>query len=191
MEAPFFLYFILESVIGFVFKYIYMLLYFVYLYMAIYLSARSSPTLCDPVDCIPPGSSVHGILQARILDWVAMPSSRASLWHRNWTQVFFIGGRFFTLWATKEASKNTGLGCHFLLQEISPTQGISLKKKKKEACLLPKETYKNTKDGEPSFDLFLLKIRGEIFLLGLSELPFYARVMFFTVHICVLCCLGF
>ena len=35
-------------------------------------------TLCDPVDCSPPGSSVHGILQARILEWVAMPSSRRS-----------------------------------------------------------------------------------------------------------------
>ena len=39
-------------------------------------SLQSSPTLCDPVDCSPPGSSVHGILQARILEWVAMPSSR-------------------------------------------------------------------------------------------------------------------
>ena len=36
------------------------------------------PTLCDPMDCSPPGSSVHGILQARILEWVAMPSSRGS-----------------------------------------------------------------------------------------------------------------
>ena len=36
--------------------------------------AQSYPTFCDPVDCIPPGSSVHGILQARILEWVAMPS---------------------------------------------------------------------------------------------------------------------
>ena len=34
------------------------------------------PTLCDPMDCSPPGSSVHGILQAKILEWVAMPSSR-------------------------------------------------------------------------------------------------------------------
>ena len=41
--------------------------------------AQSCPTLCDPVDCSPPGSSVHGILQARILDWVAMPSSRGDL----------------------------------------------------------------------------------------------------------------
>ena len=37
---------------------------------------NSCPTLCDPVDCSPPGSSVHGILQARALEWVAMPSSR-------------------------------------------------------------------------------------------------------------------
>ena len=39
---------------------------------------QSCPTLCDPMDCSPPGSSVRGILQARILEWVAMPSSRKS-----------------------------------------------------------------------------------------------------------------
>ena len=42
------------------------------------LVAQSRPTLCDPMDCSPPGSSVHGILQARILKWVARPSSRES-----------------------------------------------------------------------------------------------------------------
>ena len=41
-------------------------------------SLQSCPTLCDPMDCGPPGSSVHGILQVRILEWVAMPSSRGS-----------------------------------------------------------------------------------------------------------------
>ena len=41
-------------------------------------SLQSCPTLCDPMDCSPPGSSVRGILQARILEWVAMPSSRGS-----------------------------------------------------------------------------------------------------------------
>ena len=41
-------------------------------------SLQSCPTLWDPMDCSPPGSSVHGILQARILEWVAMPSSRGS-----------------------------------------------------------------------------------------------------------------
>ena len=40
------------------------------------LVTQLCPTLCDPMDCCPPGSSVHGILQARILEWVAMPSSR-------------------------------------------------------------------------------------------------------------------
>ena len=47
-------------------------------------------TLCDPVDCNPPGSSVHGILQARILEWVAMPSSRGSSQPRDWTHVSCI-----------------------------------------------------------------------------------------------------
>ena len=41
-------------------------------------SSQLCPTLCDPMECRPPGSSVHGILQARILEWVAMPSSRGS-----------------------------------------------------------------------------------------------------------------
>ena len=47
-------------------------------------SFESCPTLCDPVDCSPPGSSVHGILQARKLKWVAVPSSRGSTWPRDW-----------------------------------------------------------------------------------------------------------
>ena len=54
-------------------------------------------TLCDPMDCSPPGSSVHGILQARILEWVAMLSSRGSSPPRDQTQVSHIGGRFFTV----------------------------------------------------------------------------------------------
>ena len=45
------------------------------------------PNLCDPMDCRPPGSSVPGTLQARILEWVGMPSSRGSSWPRDWTQV--------------------------------------------------------------------------------------------------------
>ena len=44
----------------------------------LFKSLQSCPTLCDPMDCSPPHSSVHGILQARILEWVAMPSSRGS-----------------------------------------------------------------------------------------------------------------
>jgi len=48
------------------------------IYIFIYDRAQSCLTLCDPMECSPPGSSVHGILQARILEWVAMPSSRRS-----------------------------------------------------------------------------------------------------------------
>ena len=53
-------------------------------------------TFCSPVDCSPPGSSVHGILQVRILEWVAMPSSRGSSPPRDWTRVSCIAGRFFS-----------------------------------------------------------------------------------------------
>ena len=51
---------------------------------------QSSETLCDPTDCSPPGSSVHGILQARILGWVAMPFSRGSFQPRSRTCVFYV-----------------------------------------------------------------------------------------------------
>ena len=53
-------------------------------------SLQSCPTLCDPMDCSPPSSSVHGILQARILEWVAMPSSRGSSQPRDQTRVSYI-----------------------------------------------------------------------------------------------------
>ena len=54
------------------------------------LVALSCPTLCDPMDCNPPGSSVRGILQARILEKIAISSSRASSWLRNQTRVSCI-----------------------------------------------------------------------------------------------------
>ena len=62
--------------------------------------AQSCPTLCNPMDCSPPGSSVHGILQARILEWVAISFSRGSSQPRDRTQVSRIAGRCFNLWAT-------------------------------------------------------------------------------------------
>ena len=61
------------------------------------LVSQSCPTLCNPMNCGPPGSYVHGILQARILEWVAMPSSRASPQLRDGTQVSLITGGFFTI----------------------------------------------------------------------------------------------
>ena len=54
--------------------------------------AQSGPTLCDPKNCSPPGFLVYGILQARILEWVAIPFSRGSSQHRDQTQVSHIAG---------------------------------------------------------------------------------------------------
>ena len=55
--------------------------------------------LCDPRDCSPPSYSVRGVLQARILEWVAVPFSRGSSWPRGWSPVSCIAGGFFTVWA--------------------------------------------------------------------------------------------
>ena len=66
---------------------------------------QSCLTLCDPMDCSLPGSSVHGILQARILEWVAIPFPRWSSWPRDQIWVSCIAGRFFTVWTTKKIIK--------------------------------------------------------------------------------------
>ena len=62
--------------------------------------AQSCPTLSDLMDY-----RVHGILQARILEWIAFPFSRGSSQPRDQTQVFCIVGGFFTSWATSEAQE--------------------------------------------------------------------------------------
>ena len=67
--------------------------------------AWSCPTLCDPMDCSPPASSVHGILLVRILEWVAIPFSRGSSQPRDRAQVSCIMGRCFTVWDTREAQR--------------------------------------------------------------------------------------
>ena len=74
-------------------------------------SLQPCPALCDPMDCSPPGSSDNGILQARILEWVAMPPSRAPSWPRNRTHisyVFCIGWHVFFL---PLAPPGSPLGC--------------------------------------------------------------------------------
>ena len=68
--------------------------------------AQSRRTLCHPIHCSLPGSSVHGILQARILKWVAIPFSRGPSQSRDQAQVSCIAGRYFTIWATREAPGN-------------------------------------------------------------------------------------
>ena len=81
------------------------------------LVTQSCPTLCDPMDCSCPGSSIHGILQAKMLEWVDIPFSRGSSqpWDRiqgsnpgifpNQGSNLGIAGRFFSIWAIREAHK--------------------------------------------------------------------------------------
>ena len=65
-----------------------------FLYLSLPLSTakslQSCPTVCDPMECSQPGSSVHGILQARILEWVTVPSSRGSSRPRDWNPAFWV-----------------------------------------------------------------------------------------------------
>ena len=67
--------------------------------------AQSCPALCNPGDCSIPGSSVHGIFKARVLEWVAISFSRGSSWPMDQTQVSCIAGRRFSIWATSETPK--------------------------------------------------------------------------------------
>ena len=69
----------------------------IYNQMKVLKVAKSCLTLCDPMDCSLPSSSVHGILQARILEWVAIPFSKGSTPPRDQTWVSHIAGTFFTV----------------------------------------------------------------------------------------------
>ena len=82
------------------------------------LAAQQCLTLCDPMDCRLQGSSVHGIFQATILEWVAISFSRGTSWPRDRNQVSCLPGRCFTVWATREAPSDGNLGkksCLFCL----------------------------------------------------------------------------
>ena len=101
-------------------------------------SVVSQLFVLQSMDCNPPGSSFHGILQANILEWVANPFSRGSSWLRNQTQVSCIACRFFTVWATREVpdlagpllgdfqqlrlgAPNTGAWVQSLVRKLDPT----------------------------------------------------------------------
>ena len=73
--------------------------------------AQSCSTLCHPMDCSPPGSSVHGIFQARGLEWVAISFSRGSSQPRDRTCVSRTAGRRFTVWATREVKRSQRSSC--------------------------------------------------------------------------------
>ena len=78
--------------------------------------AQLCPTLCNPVDCSLPGSSFHGILQARVLEWVAISFSRGSSQLRDQTRVSHIPGRHFNLRAIREAHISNSEGKVFLVE---------------------------------------------------------------------------
>ena len=76
--------------------------------------AQLCPTLCNPMYCSLPHSSIRGIFQARILEWVAISFSRGSSQPKDQTQVSCIVGRHFTIWATREASYMQSTSCKML-----------------------------------------------------------------------------
>ena len=122
---------------------------YIYIFCGCCWVSKSCLTLCNPMNCTPPSSSVHGISQARILEWVAVSFSRGSSWPRDQTCVSCIAGRFFTtespgkhqirsdqslshvllLWHHRlyipwnSLGQNTMVGNLFLLQGVFPTQG--------------------------------------------------------------------
>ena len=98
--------------------------------------AQSRPILCDPRDCIPPVSSMHGILQATILEWVVISFPRGSSWLRDRTCVSCIGKQILYHWATWEAPRKE----HTQATLVQHRRGIS------NSGLVPtwKESAKNT-----------------------------------------------
>ena len=76
--------------------------------------SQSCLTLCDPMDY-----TVHGILQARILEWVAIPVSRGSSQPGDWTQVSHIVGKFFTSWATEKPLVAPGNPLHVTFKTVT------------------------------------------------------------------------
>ena len=94
------------------------------------LVTQSCLTLCNLMDYSPAGSFVHGIFQARVLEWIAISFSKGSSWPRDWTWVSCIAGRCFTLWATAAATAKLLQLCPTLCNPIdgsppgSPFPGI-------------------------------------------------------------------
>ena len=80
---------------------------------------QSCLTLCDPMDCSLPGSSIHGIFQARVLEWVASSFSRGFSQPRDWTWISRIVGRHFTVWATRDGNqKNVPMTLNFTFKSM-------------------------------------------------------------------------
>ena len=130
------------------------------------LVAQSCPTLCISMDYSPPGSSVHGIFQERILEWAAMPS-RGSFRPRDWTQVSCIAGRSFLVWANREAWN----------REI----GASVKNHSGQGHCFTDDPYLGKWKGQVSvLNLFLLSVDSTLFP---SPETFFPRLLKLHTHL--------
>ena len=106
-------------------------------------AAKSCSTLCDPMDCSPPGSSVHGIFQARILDWLAISSSKGSPLPRDWTSPVApaLAGRFFTTEPPGKPS-STDTRCLCLGPRVNQTKVFTLLWINVQKCFVEMSCYK-------------------------------------------------
>ena len=92
---------------------------------SVYVCVRTQSCLafCNPMDHSPPGSTVHGIFQARILEWVVISCSKGSSQPRDWTWVFRIAGRYFNIWASPVAQLVKNLHAMDLIPWVGNTPG--------------------------------------------------------------------
>ena len=136
-------------------------------------SFQSHPTLCDPMDYSLPGSSLHGIFQSRILEWIATLSCRGSSLPRDRIWVLCIAGRFFTIWVTREAPTNVLVTqlCPSLcdsMDSIPPDASIHeiLQPRKLEWIAIPfsrGSSQRGTKPGSPALQVDLYYLRHQRF----------------------------
>ena len=128
------------------------------------LVTQSCLTLCNSMDCSPPGSSLHGILQARKLEWITIPFSREPSRPKDWTWVSCIAGRFFTFWVTRKTPKAcyysffTEEECELQRGRINCSSSHSWKMAKTSFDLEPSDPNPSAWSSPRSF--FPAKIRG-------------------------------
>ena len=123
-------------------------------------SLQSCPTLCDPIDHSPPDSSVHGILQARILEWVSIPLSRVPSWPRDRTQVCRQILYCLSQGSLSDAIKDT----IFIIFKVERIVSLSYELKSLEECLAHSQHL-----------LFLLPKRLRAHTLESSRLEFESQ----------------
>ena len=128
--------------------------------------------LWDPMDCSPPGSSVHGILQARILEWVAMPSSRESSQPKHQTCISWIASGFFTVEPWGKPYEDISSHRPFHPEEHQPLQ-------RKSSCAKPAVPHCPLCQSSQSQGLDLLK---KMIHLSLQRMPTprVQKISFFT-----------